>query len=516
LGRSNKVITMELLGKIRRMHVREKLSERAIAKRTGLSRNTVHKWLKTPEKVQQPKYARGKGFSKLEGFTDELELALKADALRPKHDRRSARALFAQIKANAYVGGYSRVTDFIRAWRASEGKNIKAFVPLKFEMGEAFQFDWSEEGLVVGGIYHRMQVSHMKLCASRAFWLVAYPSQGHEMLFDAHTRSFAALGGVARRGIYDNMKTAVDKVKKGKGRTVNARFAVMCAHYLFDADFCNVASGWEKGVVEKNVQDSRRRIWIDAQTRKWGSFEELNAWLGERCRSLWSEIRHPEYQQFSVAEMLEQERTELMPMPTVFDGYIERSAKVSSTCLVAVARNRYSVPCELAGQRVSTRLYPNRVEIATDELIVARHQRLSSRGHISYDWQHYIALVQRKPGALRNGAPFADMPEPLLRLRQGLMRIEGGDKTMAQVLNCVSCHGLEAVLVAVELVIESGALSSEHVLNVLARLNAPPMPGTVDSSLHLEEAPVANTGRYDSLRSVQGTDTTVEVDHADA
>ena len=117
---------------------------------------------------------------------------------------------------------------------------------------------------MVGGIYYRMQVSHMKLCASRAFWLVAYPSQGHEMLFDAHTRIFAALGGIARRGIYDNMKTAVDKVKKGKGRVVNARFAVMCAHYLFDADFCNVASGWEKGVVEKNVQDSRRRIWIDA------------------------------------------------------------------------------------------------------------------------------------------------------------------------------------------------------------------------------------------------------------
>ncbi len=101
------------------MHVREKLSERAIAKRTGLSRNTVHKWLKTPDKVQPPKYARDKGFSKLEGFTDELEQALKADALRPKQDRRSARALFVQIKANAYAGGYTRVTDFIRAWRQS-------------------------------------------------------------------------------------------------------------------------------------------------------------------------------------------------------------------------------------------------------------------------------------------------------------------------------------------------------------------------------------------------------------
>jgi transposase len=509
---------MELLGQIRRMHVRDKLSERAISKRTGLSRNTVHKWLQTPEEVQAPKYVRAKGFNKLGIFVDELEQSLKADALRPKKDRRTARALFAQIKASGYVGGYTRVTDFIRTWRVGAGKDIKAFVPLKFDLGEAFQFDWSEEGMVVGGIYHRMQVSHMKLCASRAFWLVAYPSQGHEMLFDAHTRSFAALGGVARRGIYDNMKTAVDKVKKGKGRTVNARFAVMCAHYLFDADFCNVASGWEKGVVEKNVQDSRRRIWIDAQSRKWGSFEELNAWLGARCRALWSEIRHPEYKQFSVAEMLEQERTELMPMPTAFDGYVERSAKVSSTCLVVVARNRYSVPCELAGHSVSTRLYPSRVEIASEDAIVASHARVADRGHICYDWQHYIALVQRKPGALRNGAPFADMPTPLLRLRQGLMRHDGGDKTMAQVLNCVSGHGLEAVLVAVELVIESGALSTEHVLNVLARLNATPSPQTVENCLPLQEAPMANTGRYDSLRGAadtdEDTDAMVEVSHA--
>ena len=502
---------MELLGKIRRMHVRDKISERAIAKRTGLSRNTVHKWLQTPQEVEVPKYVRVKGFSKLGAFTGELEQALKADALRPKQNRRTGRALFAQVKASGYVGGYTRVTDYIRSWRVNECKGVKAFVPLKFDLGEAFQFDWSEEGMVVGGIYRRMQVSHMKLCASRAFWLVAYPSQGHEMLFDAHTRSFAALGGVARRGIYDNMRTAVDKVKRGKGRTVNARFAVMCAHYLFDADFCNVASGWEKGVVEKNVQDSRRRIWIDAQTRKWGSFEELNAWLGARCRALWSEIRHPECKQFSVAEMLEQERTELMPMPTVFDGYVERSAKVSSTCLVAVAKNRYSVPCELAGKRVSTRLYPSRVEIASDETIVASHARVANAGHICYDWQHYIALVQRKPGALRNGAPFADMPAPLLRLRQGLMRHDGGDKTMAQVLNCVPSHGLEAVLVAVELVIESGALSTEHVLNVLARLHATPTPESVESTLQLKEMPVANTGRYDSLRA---SSSAMEVTHA--
>ena len=171
--RQIKVITMEMLGKIRRMHVRDKMSVRAIAKRTGLSRNTLQKWLATPEEVAVPKYIRANKFGKLAAFTDELEQALKADALRAKQDRRTGRALFAQIKASGYAGGYTRVTDFIRAWRTNAGKDIKAFVPLKFDLGEAFQFDWSEEGMVVAGIYHRMQVSHMKLCASRAFWLVA-------------------------------------------------------------------------------------------------------------------------------------------------------------------------------------------------------------------------------------------------------------------------------------------------------------------------------------------------------
>ncbi len=488
---------MEMLGRIRRMYMRDKVSLHEIAKRTGLSRNTVRSWLRKPEEVKEPVYSRTAGFNKLNAYVAELEQSLKADAHRPKQNRRTARALFAQIKTSGYEGGYTRVTDFIRAWRVDAGKDARAFVPLKFEMGEAFQFDWSEEGLVVGGIYHRMQVSHMKLCASRAFWLVAYPSQGHEMLFDAHTRSFAALGGVARRGIYDNMKTAVDKVPRGKGgqggkgRIVNARFAVMCAHYLFDADFCNVASDWEKGVVEKNVQDSRRRIWIDATRIKFGSFTELNAWLGQRCRALWDEVRHPEHTQFSVAEMLEHERAHLMPMPVPFDGYVEKPARVSSTCLVSVARNRYSVPCERVGQMVSTRLYPGSVAIVADDTIVARHERLSNAGETRYDWQHYIPLLQRKPGALRNGAPFADMPEVLQRLRRGLLRNPGGDRVMAQVLAIVLSAGLDAVLVAIELALESGPpgkVSVEHVVNVLNRLNAQPIPPTAATLL---KAPMA-------------------------
>ena len=166
---------MAMIGKVKRMHFREKKSVREIVRLTSLSRNTVRKWLKASVQ-EEPRYRRCEAPGKLTPFRDAIKLALKVDAHRPRHERRTARALHAQIKAEGCAGSYSRVTDFVRAWRQGEGQSVStnAFVPLTFELGEAFQFDWSEEGLVVGGICYQMQVLHLKLCASRAFWLVAY------------------------------------------------------------------------------------------------------------------------------------------------------------------------------------------------------------------------------------------------------------------------------------------------------------------------------------------------------
>ena len=497
---------MNLLGKIRRLRLRDGLSISEICRRTGLARNTVKSWLKAEEGAE-PRYRRKELATVLRPYEERLTQWLEADARRAKRDRRTALALFGQLQQLGFTGSYTRVTEYVRHWREQGGKPAQAaFIPLKFEFGEAFQFDWSEESLVIGGFHRKLLVAHTKLCASRSFLLTAYPTQSHEMLFDAHTRAFRVFGGIPKRGIYDNMKTAVDKVGVGKRRIVNTRFAAMASHYLFDPDFCNVASGWEKGVVEKHVQDSRRRIWQDAAHLRFGSFAELNVWLESRCQALWSELPYPEVEHLSVADALTMERDTLMPMVAAFDGYVETIVSVSSTCLVSIERNKYSVPCAFANQKLSVRLYPERVEAHDENGVVAVHERSFERGEVRYDWQHYIALVERKPGALRNGAPFDGMPEALLRLRASLIRRPGGDRLMADILACIPKHCLESVLVAAELILESGNTSAEHIKNILSRLKEAPPPQTVETALTIEEAPLADAGRYDRLH--------VEVDHA--
>mgnify|MGYP000338363710 FL=1 len=344
-------------------------------------------------------------------------------------------------------------------------------------------------------------MAHAKLAASRAYLLVAYYAQAHEMLFDAHARAFAVFGGVPRRGIYDNMKTAVDKVGKGKARNVNARFHAMTGHYLFESDFCNVASGWEKGQVEKNVQDRRRHIWREAGERRWTDLDELNTWLRQVCVDSWQELAHPEWGELTVADVWQQERGHLMALPKPFDGYVEQPARVTTTALIHFQRNRYSVPCEWVNAVVSLRAYASKLRLIGPGGAAVELTRSFDRDQTFYDWQHYIGLLERKPGALRNGAPFKEMPGPLQELQRQLLKNPGGDRVMAQVLSAVPLHGVEAVVVAAELALQAGRGSGEHVLNTLARLKESPVRVTdINTPLKLQTPPVANTARYDGLR----------------
>ncbi len=503
---------MALLSVIRRWHFREHLSIREICRRSGLSRNTIRKYLRTEE--VEPAFKVPERASKLDPFADRLSAWLKTEANKPRKQKRTVLQLHADLVSLGYGGSYNRVAAFAREWKADRQREMNTtgrgtFVPLTFEPGEAFQFDWSEDWAIIGNERTKLQVAHTKLSYSRAFIVRAYLLQTHEMLFDAHNHAFRVLGGIPRRGIYDNMKTAVDKVGRGKERDVNARFLAMASHYLFELEFCNPASGWEKGQVEKNVQDTRHRLW--QPTPRFPSLDALNDWLEARCKEYWAQTPHGKMQG-TIADLWAEEVPALMPASRPFDGFVEYTKRVTPTCLVHLERNRYSVPASFANRPVSLRVYPDRVVVAAEGLMLCEHRRIIGRSHDQpgktvYDWRHYLAVVQRKPGALRNGAPFAELPEAFRTLQQHLLKKPGGDREMVDILALVLQHDEDAVLLAVEMALETGVPTKTHVLNLLHRLvdGKSITPPILDAPqvLTLTNEPEANVERYDALRTVR-------------
>jgi transposase len=501
---------MGLLNIVRRMALREKLSIREIARRTGLSRNTVTKHLNAG--TIEPKFAVPKRPSKLDAFSDKLSAWLKAEAGNSRKQRRNLKQLHADLVALGFAGSYGRVAAFARKWRSDRQREQRTtgrgtFVPLIFRAGEAFQFDWSEDYAIIGGERTKLQVAHIKLAHSRAFLVRAYLLQTHEMLFDAHWHGFRVLGGVPGRGIYDNMRTAVDRVGRGKERQVNIRFLAMANHYVFAPEFCNPAAGWEKGQVEKNVQDTRHRLWQPMPNVP--DLATLNTWLEQRCIELWHEIPHGGLPG-SVADVWAAERAALMPLPTAFDGFVEQSKRVSPTCLISFERNRCSVPASFANRPVSLRVYPERLVVAAEGQILCEHARCIDRSHVGptrtiYDWRHYLAVIQRKPGALRNGAPFTELPPAFRQLQELMLRRPGGDRDMVDILALVLQHDEQAVLVAVEMALAAGVPTKTHVLNLLHRLidGKTTTEPDIDTpqALILRLEPKADVERYDGLRA---------------
>ena len=202
---------MELLSVIRRWRYRDHYSIREISRRTGLSRNTVRKYLRSDS--VEPKFRVPDRPSKLDPYADKLSHMLRQETGKSRKQKRTIKQLYVDLTSLGYDGSYNRVAAFARDWKAARQRELKtcgrgAFVPLAFLPGEAFQFDWSEDWAFIGGERTKLQVAHFKLSHSRAFILRAYPQQTHEMLFDAHNHAFRVLGGVPRRGIYDNLWTS--------------------------------------------------------------------------------------------------------------------------------------------------------------------------------------------------------------------------------------------------------------------------------------------------------------------
>ena len=267
--------------------------------------------------------------------------------------------MFEELRALGYEGGYDAVRRYARSWgREHASQTAAAFVPLSFAPGEAYQFDWSHEIVVMNGVTMTVKVAHMRLCHSRMMFVRAYPRETQEMVFDAHERAFAFFRGACTRGIYDNMKTAVETIFVGKDRQYNRRFLQMCSHHLVDPVACTPASGWEKGQVENQVGLVRERFFTPRLRVK--SYDELNAWLIDKCVAYAKAHAHPERPDQTIWEVFEEERPKLVPYRGRFDGFHALPASVSKTCLVRFDNNKYSVSASAVGRPVEIHAYADR------------------------------------------------------------------------------------------------------------------------------------------------------------
>ena len=434
----------------------------------------------------------------------ELDRLLSENAEKSSRERLTLIRLFEELRDLGYEGGYDAVRRYARRWsREHAGQTAAAFVPLSFAPGEAYQFDWSHEIVLINGVTVTVKVAHVRLCHSRMFFARACPRETQEMVFDAHDRAFGFFRGACTRSIYDNMKTAVDTIFVGKERQYNRRFLQMCAHHLVEPVACTPASGWEKGQVENQVGLVRERFFTPRLRMR--SYEELNAWLADRCISHAQAHAHPERSEQTVWEVFEEERPNLVPYRGRFDGFHALPASVSKTCLVRFDNNKYSVNASAVGRPVEIHAYADRVVIRQDGRVVADHERDFGRGKTIYDPWHYVPVLARKPGALRNGAPFRDwiLPGALERVRRKLAGSDDGDRQMVAILSAVLTDGLSAVEAACAQAVSDGVHSSDVILNILARQRDPGPVSTIltPNALILQHAPLADCARYDQLRS---------------
>lgn len=494
------MLIMESKVKIRRLYFVKGQSIKELMREFNLSRNTVRSIVRAENADSTYKRTQDVS-SKLNKFKEILNQLLISDHKLPRKQRRTAMRYYDALTEKGYQGAYDSVQRYVKTWKVNAKEKLKAYIPLVFDAGEAYQFDWSDEFVQIAGVDYKVKAAHFRLCYSRKFFVIVYLRETQEMLFDAHNKAFAFFGGIPLRGIYDNLKTAIDTVLVGKDRIFNLKFLSLMDHYLIEPTACNPAAGWEKGQVERQVDIIRN--WLFLPKLKFNTLEDLNDYLLLKCSDLATKKIHPENKNQTIEEVYLDEKQHLRPLHHPYISYREIACKVSSSCLVTFDRNRYSVDCAYANQVVSVKTYPDKIEAFDKDKCIGSHARLFGRDKTSFHAIHYLDLLERKPGALRNGRPFKewDLPKSIEIVKTKMIKEKGGDKAFVDVLSAIPEHGVEAVNVACELAIESRVITRDYILNAVNRLRASATASTIEipQELKLNIEPMADCKKYNRL-----------------
>ena len=483
--------TVELYGRVRRAVLVQGKSERAVAQEFGIARETVRKMLRYSV---PPGYRREQPVKrpKLGPWLGVIDAILEEDKSSPVKQRHTAKRIFDRLRQEyAYTGGYTIVKDYVRWHRARTGE---MFVPLIHAAGEA-QADFGQAVVVMAGVKCKAHYLAVDLPQSDDCFVVAFPAETTEAFLEGHLRAFAYFGGVPRQILYDNTKLAVAKILGGGERKKTRAFSELQSHYLFEEKFGRPGKGNDKGKVEGLVGYARRNFLVPIP--RVGSWEELNAHLREECGR--RRERRLRGQKETIGERFERDRAVLLPLPAApYEACEKRPARVSSLALVRYRGNDYSVPTEYGHRDVLVKGYVQEVVIACGSEIIARHRRSYDREEMVFDPLHYLALLERKTGALDQAAPLAGWELPgcfaeLRRLLEARLH-KGGQREYVQVLRLLETFRLEEVTQAIEQALQWGTISFDAVKHLLlCRIEQRPPRLDLENYPHLPPAQVRTT-----------------------
>ena len=416
---------------VRRSVSVEGLSERAAARRVGLARETVRKMLRYR---LPPGYRRAKPIRcpTLDAFTGVIDQILTDDQQRPKKQRHTAKRIWERLCVeHAFTGGYTSVKDYVRRQKLG-GQEM--FVPLAHPPGDA-QADFGEALVVIDGVECKAHYLVVDLPHSDDAFVQAFPAETTEAFCEGHNAAFRYFGGVPRGIVYDNTTLAVAKILGDGTRQRTQSFSELHSHYLFDDRFGRPGKGNDKGKVEGLVGYARRNFFVPVP--RVASWDALNADLARQCRARRGQRlrRHTE----TIGERFARDRAALLPLPPVpYEACDTRPTRVTSLSLVRYRRNDYSVPTAYGHRDVVVKGYVDVVVIVCGSEEIARHRRSYGREELIFDPPHYLALLERKTGALDQAAPLTGwaLPDEFLRLRRLLETRLGkaGTREYVQVL----------------------------------------------------------------------------------
>jgi transposase len=446
----------------------ESMSERAAARKFGISRKTVSKMV---NHAVPPGYQRKDRpvAPKLGAFVGFIHQILQDDRDVLKKQRHTAQRIFERLRdEHQYAGGYTVVREFVAKERL---RQQEVFVPLTHPAGHA-QVDFGESDIYLGGVKTRIHYFCMDLPHSDAIFVKAYPAETTDAFLDGHVATFAWLGGVPKSILYDNTKIAVAKILGDGKRKRTKAFSELQSHYLFEDRFGRPAKGNDKGKVEGLVGYARRNFMVPLP--RVHSIDEFNTQLAAACQK--RQIAVLRGHKTSIGERLKADRRAFMELPDIaFDPCEKVATRANSLSLVRYRSNDYSVPTTYGHHEVQVRGYFDRVVIGSGSEVIARHARSYAKEDFIYNPLHYLALLERKPRALDQAAPLLnwDLPdgfEELRRLLEARMN-KRGRKEYIQVLRLLETFAQQEVTAAIEDALRLNAISYDAVKHlVLARV----------------------------------------------